>query len=38
MADIGFLLTLPGIDRIEVRGYFERHGLESRFDEIAKTL
>jgi hypothetical protein len=38
LADIRYLLTLPGVDRIEVRGYFERHGLESRFDEIARTL
>jgi hypothetical protein len=38
LADIRFLLTLPGVDRIEVRGYFGRHGLESRFDEIARTL
>ena len=38
LADIRYLLTLPGVDRIEVRGYFERHGLESRFDEIERTL
>ena len=38
LADIRYLLTLTGVDRIEVRGYFERHGLESRFDEIARTL
>jgi hypothetical protein len=38
LADIHYLLTLPEVDRIEVRGYFERHGMESRFDEIARTL
>jgi hypothetical protein len=38
MADIRFLLTLPAVDRREVRGYFERHGLEERFDELERTL
>ncbi len=38
MADIRFLLTLPGVDRAEVRGSFERHGLGERFDEIERTL
>ncbi|MFL6197701.1 MAG: nucleotidyl transferase AbiEii/AbiGii toxin family protein [Thermoanaerobaculia bacterium] len=38
LADVRFLLTLPGVDRVEVQGYFERHGLESRFDEIERTL
>ena len=36
MADIRFLLTLPGVDRQESRGYFERHGMGERFDEIEK--
>jgi hypothetical protein len=35
MADVRFLLGLPGVDRDEVEGYFRRHGLEERFDEIA---
>lgn len=38
LADVRFLLTLPGIDRIEVRDYFERHGLKDRFDGLEKTL
>jgi hypothetical protein len=38
LADIRFLLQLPGVDRREVREYFERHGLEARFDEIQKSL
>jgi hypothetical protein len=32
--DIRFLLSLPGVDRREVRSYFERHGLVERFDEL----
>ncbi len=35
MADVRFLLGLPGVDRDEVEGYFRRHGLKERFDEIA---
>ena len=38
MADIRFLLTLPGVDRAEIRGSFERHGLGERFHEIERTL
>lgn len=38
MADIRFLLTLPGVDRAEVRRSFERHGLGERFHEIERTL
>ena len=34
MADIRFLLTLPGVDRREVKGYFDRYGLRNRFDEL----
>ena len=34
LADIRFLIDLPGIDREEIRGYFARHGLEARFDEL----
>ena len=36
MADIRFLLTLPGVDREEVRGYFERGGLGRRYEEIQR--
>lgn len=32
--DIRFLLSLPGVDRREVRGYFERYGLTEHFDEL----
>jgi hypothetical protein len=34
LADVRFLLGVPGVDRDEIRGYFVRHGLEERFDEI----
>ena len=38
MADIRFLLQLPQVDRQEVRGYFELHGLRERFDDLEKSL
>ena len=37
MADVRFLLTLPGVDRSQVRDYFERQGMRDRFDELEKT-
>ena len=36
MADIRFLLNLPGIDEAEVRSYFEQSGLLERYDEIKR--
>ena len=36
MADIRFLLGLPGVDREEIRGYFERAGLVERYHEIER--
>lgn len=38
MADILFLLRLPGIDEGEVRGYFEKQGLLDRYYEIKRYL
>ena len=38
MADIQFLLGLPGVDEAEIRGYFEKHGLKERFDEIKRAI
>jgi hypothetical protein len=38
MADIQFLLTVPGIDEEAVRSHFERHGLLEKFHEIKRTL
>ena len=37
LADIQFLLGLPGVDENEIRGYFEKHGLLAKFDEIKRT-
>lgn len=34
MADIRFLLSLPGVDRVEIGSYFERYGMKERFDEL----
>ncbi len=30
-------MELPGVDREEIRGYFAKHGLTSRFHELEKT-
>jgi hypothetical protein len=38
MADIRFLLRLPGVDREQVRRYFVQHDLEERFRELAAEL
>ena len=38
MADIQFLMKLPGVDRQEIRGYFERAGQLERFDEIERSI
>ena len=38
LADIRFLLTVPGVDRKQVEGYFVRQGLKDRFDDLEKTL
>lgn len=38
LADIRFLLTVPGVDRRQIEDYFIRQGLKDRFDELAKTL
>ena len=36
MADIRFLVNLPGVDRREIRSYFDRHGMKDRFNELEK--
>ena len=36
MADIQFLLRVPGVDEDEIRGYFERAGLLERYHEIKR--
>lgn len=38
LSDLRFLLGLPGVDRAEVRQYFERQGLSDRYEEISRTL
>ena len=38
MADILFLLRLPGIDAEEVRGYFEEQGMLEKYHEIHRFL
>jgi hypothetical protein len=38
LADVAYLLRTPGVDRDEVRGYFEQAGLRERWDELARTL
>ena len=37
MADIQFLLGIPGIDEAAIRSYFEKSGLLERYDEIKKV-
>lgn len=38
LADVGFLVRLDGVDRHEVRGYFERAGLGEKWRELEKVL
>jgi len=37
MADIQFLLGLPGVDEAEIKRYFEKQGLKAVFDEIKRA-
>jgi hypothetical protein len=38
LVDIGYLAKLPGVDRDEIRGYFEKHGLAARWGELEQSL
>lgn len=38
MADLQFILGLPGVDIAEIRNHFERHDLLEKYDELRKTL
>lgn len=38
IADLRFLMALPGVDRLEIRKYFDDAGLGDRFDEIERLL
>jgi hypothetical protein len=38
LADVQYLLRLPGTDRTEVRGYFEAAGLAEWYEKLETTL
>lgn len=38
LVDIAYLAGLDGVDRAEVRGYFEKNGLMERWNEIERAL
>jgi len=38
LADVGFLVRLEGVDRAEVRGYFDRAGLVEKWNELERAL
>lgn len=38
LADVGYLVRLDGVDRDEVRGYFERAGLGDKWRELESAL
>lgn len=38
LADVLSLLRLPGVDQAEARGYFERAGLLTEWDEVRRRL
>ena len=38
MADIQFLMRLPGIDKKEIKDYFEKQGLLDKYHEIQKII
>lgn len=38
LADLRFLLRLPGVDRAVMRQYFERHGLLDRYETLARGI
>ena len=38
MADVQFLLSLPDVDRDEIKRYFEYYGLPDKYEEIEKNL
>lgn len=38
LADVQYLMGLPGTDRDEVRGYFEKAGLAEWYDRLLATL
>jgi hypothetical protein len=38
LADVAVLLGLPGVDRDEIRRFFDRHGLSRDYEEISRNL
>jgi hypothetical protein len=36
MADLQYLIKLPGLDLEEIRGYFEKYGQTEKYDELTK--
>jgi hypothetical protein len=38
MADIRYLVDLPGVSRDSIRGYFEKAGLRRRWDELESSF
>ena len=38
LADIRFLMGLPGVDRGEIRGYFESSGLGELYDDLERAF
>jgi hypothetical protein len=38
LADVGYLVRLDGVDRHEVREYFERASLGEKWRELAQSL
>jgi hypothetical protein len=37
MADVRFLLNLPGVDRFQIKDYFDRQDMRERFDDLEKA-
>ena len=38
LVDIGYLAQLKGVDRTEIQGYFEKHGMAERWRELERSL
>ena len=38
MADLQFLLSLPGIDREEIKGYFKQYGMTEKYEELERKI
>jgi hypothetical protein len=36
MADLQYLLKLPGLDLEEIRGYFQKYGQMEKYNELTK--